>query len=81
MARKAITIALAGNPNSGKTTIFNNITGSVKLGRFDCKMERPTDNSHLVKPSCIERLVDRLVINKPIQNCEQSQRKTRTELS
>ncbi|MDD4873946.1 MAG: ferrous iron transporter B, partial [Dehalococcoidales bacterium] len=25
---KKITIALAGNPNSGKTTIFNNITGS-----------------------------------------------------
>jgi ferrous iron transport protein B len=26
--QKEITIALAGNPNSGKTTIFNNITGS-----------------------------------------------------
>jgi small GTP-binding protein len=25
---KEITIALAGNPNSGKTTIFNNLTGS-----------------------------------------------------
>jgi len=25
---KSITIALAGNPNSGKTTIFNNLTGS-----------------------------------------------------
>jgi ferrous iron transport protein B len=25
--RKEITIALAGNPNSGKTTIFNNLTG------------------------------------------------------
>ncbi|MFC1703533.1 ferrous iron transport protein B [Candidatus Omnitrophota bacterium] len=27
MAKKKITIALAGNPNSGKTTVFNNITG------------------------------------------------------
>ena len=26
--RKKITVALAGNPNSGKTTIFNNLTGS-----------------------------------------------------
>jgi len=25
---KTITIALAGNPNSGKTTVFNNITGA-----------------------------------------------------
>jgi len=28
MVRNNIVIALAGNPNSGKTTIFNNITGS-----------------------------------------------------
>ena len=28
MAKKGITIALAGNPNSGKTTVFNNLTGS-----------------------------------------------------
>lgn len=28
MATESITIALAGNPNSGKTTIFNNITGA-----------------------------------------------------
>ena len=27
MGEKEITIALAGNPNSGKTTIFNNLTG------------------------------------------------------
>ncbi|MDD3819446.1 MAG: FeoB small GTPase domain-containing protein, partial [Actinomycetota bacterium] len=27
MKKKEITIALAGNPNSGKTTIFNNLTG------------------------------------------------------
>ena len=25
---KEITIALVGNPNSGKTTIFNNLTGA-----------------------------------------------------
>jgi small GTP-binding protein len=28
MAEKRITIALAGNPNSGKTTVFNNLTGT-----------------------------------------------------
>jgi len=28
MAKKTISIALAGNPNSGKTTIFNNLTGA-----------------------------------------------------
>lgn len=28
MERKRLVIALAGNPNAGKTTIFNNITGS-----------------------------------------------------
>ena len=35
MERKKLTIALAGNPNSGKTTIFNNITGSrQKVGNW-----------------------------------------------
>jgi len=28
MTEKNITIALAGNPNSGKTTVFNNLTGA-----------------------------------------------------
>jgi len=27
MEKRKITIALAGNPNSGKSTIFNNLTG------------------------------------------------------
>jgi len=32
---KEITIALAGNPNSGKTTIFNNLTGAhQKVGNW-----------------------------------------------
>ncbi|MFH1655071.1 MAG: ferrous iron transport protein B [Candidatus Omnitrophota bacterium] len=33
--RQEITIALAGNPNSGKTTIFNNLTGSrLHVGNY-----------------------------------------------
>jgi len=28
VAEKSLTVALAGNPNSGKTTIFNNLTGA-----------------------------------------------------
>lgn len=28
MTKKGITIALVGNPNSGKTTVFNNLTGA-----------------------------------------------------
>jgi ferrous iron transport protein B len=28
--KKTITIAIAGNPNAGKTSVFNNITGSVQ---------------------------------------------------
>jgi len=35
MSPSAITIALAGNPNSGKTTIFNNMTGAhQKVGNW-----------------------------------------------
>ncbi len=35
MSPKALTIALAGNPNAGKTTIFNNITGTrQKVGNW-----------------------------------------------
>ena len=35
MPQKSLTIALAGNPNSGKTTIFNNITGTrQKVGNW-----------------------------------------------
>lgn len=35
MASKSHTIALAGNPNSGKTTIFNNLTGTrQKVGNW-----------------------------------------------
>ena len=35
MHQKSITIALAGNPNSGKTTTFNNITGTrQKVGNW-----------------------------------------------
>ena len=28
MTAKQLTVALAGNPNSGKTTVFNNLTGA-----------------------------------------------------
>jgi ferrous iron transport protein B len=35
MLQKTFTVALAGNPNSGKTTIFNNLTGSrQKVGNW-----------------------------------------------
>ncbi len=35
MLKKTFTVALAGNPNSGKTTIFNNLTGSrQKVGNW-----------------------------------------------
>jgi ferrous iron transport protein B len=35
MHSKHLSIALAGNPNSGKTTIFNNITGTrQKVGNW-----------------------------------------------
>ncbi len=35
MAKKTLTLALAGNPNSGKTTIFNNLTGAhQKVGNW-----------------------------------------------
>jgi len=35
MADKSITVALAGNPNSGKSTIFSNLTGSrQKIGNW-----------------------------------------------
>ena len=35
MHRKHLSIALAGNPNSGKTTVFNNITGTrQKVGNW-----------------------------------------------
>ncbi len=50
MVQKKLVIALAGNPNSGKTTIFNNLTGSrqhvgnysgvtveKKEGQVDCR--------------------------------------------
>ena len=34
-AHKPITVAVAGNPNSGKTTIFNNLTGSrQRVGNY-----------------------------------------------
>ncbi|MBW1643317.1 MAG: 50S ribosome-binding GTPase, partial [Deltaproteobacteria bacterium] len=35
MKEKTLKIALSGNPNSGKTTIFNNITGTrQKVGNW-----------------------------------------------
>ncbi len=48
-------IALAGNPNSGKTTLFNVLTGSnqfvgnwpgVTVEKKDGKMEKQNDGNH-----------------------------------
>jgi ferrous iron transport protein B len=35
--RENITVALAGNPNSGKTTVFSNMTGARQhVGNWPC---------------------------------------------
>ena len=52
MKKEAITIALTGNPNSGKTTIFNNLTGTRQhVGNWpgvtvEKKMGTVTHNGH-----------------------------------
>ena len=51
-ARKRIVVALAGNPNSGKTTIFNNLTGARQhVGNYpgvtvECKEGRLRHQRH-----------------------------------
>ena len=36
----AVRIALAGNPNSGKTTLFNALTGSNQASQWKRRKER-----------------------------------------
>jgi ferrous iron transport protein B len=55
---KKITIALAGNPNSGKTTIFNNLTGArQKVGNWPGVTVEKKEGTVTYKGSTI-RVVD-----------------------
>ena len=58
MAGKEITIALAGNPNSGKTTVFNNLTGTrQQVGNWPGVTVEKKEGRHTCQGYCI-RVVD-----------------------
>lgn len=58
MAQKEITIALAGNPNSGKTTVFNNLTGARQhVGNWPGVTVERKEGRHIYQGYCI-RVVD-----------------------
>jgi small GTP-binding protein len=58
MTKKQITIALAGNPNSGKTTVFNNLTGARQhVGNWPGVTVEKKEGNCNYKGHCI-RVVD-----------------------
>ena len=58
MAQNEITIALAGNPNSGKTTVFNNLTGAHQyVGNWPGVTIEKKEGRHIYQGYCI-RVVD-----------------------
>jgi ferrous iron transport protein B len=58
LAGKEITIALAGNPNSGKTTVFNNLTGTrQQVGNWPGVTVEKKEGRHNCQGYCI-RMVD-----------------------
>ena len=58
MAQNEITVALAGNPNSGKTTVFNNLTGAHQyVGNWPGVTIEKKEGRHIYQGYCI-RVVD-----------------------
>jgi small GTP-binding protein len=58
VAGKEITVALAGNPNSGKTTVFNNLTGTrQQVGNWPGVTVEKKEGRHTCQGYCI-RVVD-----------------------
>ena len=70
------TLALVGNPNSGKTTLFNNLTGSkqyvgnwpgVTVERKGGKLKKHDGFEVMYEISRVLRLTERMVRSKDIR--------------
>jgi ferrous iron transport protein B len=58
VAQNKITVALAGNPKSGKTTVFNNLTGAHQyVGNWPGVTIEKKEGQHIYQGHCI-RVVD-----------------------